>query len=103
MESAQHDHAAGKWFVHIFLLMPDHLHAIVSIPTDGSLPRQIAGFKRFTSRRTGIEWQKGFFDHRLRNDESLEEKAHYIAMNPVRKSLVNKPADWKWVYRSVNF
>jgi putative transposase len=39
-------------------------------------------------------WQRGFFDHRLRADESFEEKATYVRMNPVRKGLVGRPDDW---------
>jgi adenylate kinase family enzyme len=55
-------------------------------------------WKRFVARKTGIEWQKGFFDHRLRQDESLEEKTQYIRMNPVRAGLVQRPEDWPHVW-----
>jgi len=36
----------------------------------------------------GIKWQRDFFEHRLRSDESWREKADYILANPVRKGLV---------------
>jgi hypothetical protein len=58
----------------------------------------VADWKRFVARKTGVEWQKGFFDHRLRHDESFEEKAHYIRMNPVRAELVANPGDWPHVW-----
>jgi len=85
-----------RWHVSLWLLMPDHLHAIVSVPRSEDLQKTIASFKHFVSHETGICWQRGFFDHRLRNDESFEEKAHYIRMNPVRRGLVCRPEDWPY-------
>jgi hypothetical protein len=59
----------------------------------------ISNWKKFVARKIGINWQRDFFDHRLRNDQEFEEKTSYILMNPVRKTLCALPADWKWVYR----
>lgn len=39
-------------------------------------------------------WQKGFFDHVMRSEESYSEKWIYVAENPVRKHLVPRPEDW---------
>ena len=39
-------------------------------------------------------WQKGFFDHVLRSEESYSEKWLYVAENPVRKKLAVRPEDW---------
>jgi putative transposase len=39
-------------------------------------------------------WQKGFFDHVMRSEESYSEKWLYVAENPVRKHLVSRPEDW---------
>ncbi len=52
----------------------------------------VADFKKYTARTTGIRWQKDFFDHRLRHDESEREKADYILRNPVRAGLID---DWR--------
>ncbi len=82
------------WRVVVFLLMPDHWHALVSISGDVSLSTVVKNFKRAASRFTGVKWQRNFFDHRLRNDESLEEKAAYIRGNPVRAGLVRSEEDW---------
>ena len=79
--------------------MPDHLHSLISLPRDEDLSKIISAWKRFTARDAGIHWQSGFFDHRIRSDESLEEKAHYIRTNPVREGLVAKPEDWPYVIR----
>lgn len=41
-------------------------------------------------------WQKGFFDHMLRSEESYSEKWLYVAQNPVRKRLIARPEDWPY-------
>ncbi len=58
----------------------------------------IASWKRYIATKLGIDWQRDFFDHRIRDNENLDEKAHYIRMNPVRESLCKRPEDWKYVW-----
>jgi len=45
-----------------------------------------------------IGWQLDFFEHRLRREESLREKADYILANPVRAGLVARSEDWPFIY-----
>ncbi len=85
-----------RWYVHLLLLMPDHRHCLVSFPVQEDMRKSVAGFKEAVAKRVGVAWQRDFFDHRLRSEESFDEKAHYIRMNPVRKGLVAKPDDWPW-------
>lgn len=98
--SLLHQQSSGAWWVHMFLLMPDHLHALVSFPNEATLQRTIKNWKRFLAHQEGIVWQRDFFDHRLRQDESLAEKWTYIRNNPVRKGLVSTPDEWpyQWVF-----
>jgi putative transposase len=100
LDAVKHYSDAHRWFVHISLLMPDHLHSIVCLPPDESINKIVTDFKRATARTTGVRWQSGFFEHRIRNDESLDEKAHYIAMNPERKGLIDVASKWQWVFRT---
>ena len=88
----------GELWVHLLLLMPDHLHAILNFSPTLGMRKSIAKWKRYTAREKGIQWQRDFFDHRLRKDESFVEKAHYIRMNPVRAGLVDAPEDWPYVW-----
>jgi len=90
-------HQKGRWFIHLLLLMPDHLHALLSFPQHEQMTRVVRAWKRFQATHHGVCWQRDFFDHRLRSDESFEEKANYIRMNPVRADLVAAPADWPYV------
>jgi putative transposase len=90
--------ARGDWYVHLALLMPDHCHALVSCPRDADMRKAVANWKEIVSKRTGVRWQRDFFDHRLRAAESYEEKAHYIRMNPVRGGLTSDPNSWPHVW-----
>ena len=55
-------------------------------------------WKGWLAKQHGIIWQHDFFDHRLRHDESLEEKANYILQNPARAGLVARAEEWPWVW-----
>ena len=62
-----------------------------------SLGSLIGSFKRATTKFAGVTWQRNFFDHRLRRDESLEQKAEYIRENPERAGLVTQADEWPWL------
>lgn len=95
LKSAEHYQTTGKWWLKIFLLMPDHWHALVSVPKEESLPTVVRTWKSYQARTLGIKWQDGFFDHRLRSDEL---KAEYIRMNPVRAGLAKRVEEWAYVW-----
>ena len=85
-----------RWNLNLLLLMPDHLHALIGIDGRDSLSQLIRDYKRITAKLSGVEWQRNFFDHRLRHDESLTEKFAYICQNPVRAGLIQNEADWPY-------
>ena len=90
---------SGSFSIYAYVLMPDHLHALLSFPPSGkTLKLIISKWKEWTAKELGIVWQRDFFEHRLRHDESRREKADYILQNPVRKKLVARPEDWPFVY-----
>ena len=97
-ESVHFVQERGDWWAHLFLVMPDHIHALLSFARDADLRRSVTEWKRYAARMKGICWQRDFFEHRLRNDENQVEKAHYIRMNPVRGKLVDCPEDWPFVW-----
>lgn len=90
----------GDLWNHLVLLMPDHLHAIMSFNRDVGMKKSIREFKKYAAKEFGIAWQRDFFDHRLRKDESYTEKAHYIRMNPVRAGLCDAPEAWPYVWEN---
>lgn len=98
-EAVDFRHRLRRWYVHLLLLMPDHLHALVAFPRQEQMRKVVSQFKEVTTKRAGVGWQRDFFDHRLRTGESFEEKAHYIRMNPVRKGLIGNPDEWPWIWQ----
>jgi len=100
-ETIEFRNKRGDWLAHLALLMPDHVHLLVSLPGEIEMARVIAQWKEITAKRLWIKWQRDFFDHRLRRDESFREKEDYIRLNPVRAGLVGRPADWPYVWTPV--
>jgi REP element-mobilizing transposase RayT len=96
VSSICHYHDNGSWFCHAYVIMPDHVHLLIQ--TDGRIPlgTTLRNWKRFTARQQGIKWQRDFFDHRLRSEESAAEKARYMELNPVRAGLASEDGQWKW-------
>jgi len=87
-----------KWWVHFALLMPDHLHMLISFSPFVMMSKVVANWKQYQARYLKIDWQRDFFDHRIRSEDQLIEKYEYIRMNPVRKNLVANPKDWPYVW-----
>ena len=85
-----------------FVVMPDHLHAVLWLHS-GQLSDVIASFAKFTARKinklgntNGAIWQEGFYDHAIRGEESLRGCLEYMRYNPVRAGLAAKPGDWPY-------
>ena len=97
-----------------FVIMPDHVHAIVWFPEIGQLSRFMHEWKRRSSillRRWYREdasqygqhiaseqrfWQPKYYAFEIHEHEKLEEKLTYMHLNPVRRGLVDRSSDWKW-------
>jgi putative transposase len=88
----------GIWICTLFVAMPDHVHAVMRFQEETRMSPAIRDWKRWIARTSGIEWQRGFFDHRLRSQESAAQKRQYILNNPVRAGLVEKPEDWEFIW-----
>jgi putative transposase len=87
------------WWCYVFLLMPDHVHALMSFPNTGKrVQLRISKWKEWTAKKFALHWQRDYFEHRLRREESLEEKSDYILANPVRKGLVNAAHEWPYIW-----
>jgi putative transposase len=96
INSAKFYHDQSTWFVRAFLVMPDHVHAILSLNPAKGMKAIVSDWKRYISRTEKIEWQRDFFDHRLRNEREMTEKIHYVLENPVRAGLVEHSDAWPY-------
>ena len=80
----------------IYCFMADHLHAVFLGETpDADTWKAMVSFKQHSGywlrlNHPGVRWQKGFYDHVLRSQESLASQVKYIAENPVRKGLATE-------------
>ena len=100
LDSARFYEAKLRWHITLFLVMPDHLHAVLSFARDKSMSEVIRDWKRFHKRTNHVMWQEGYFDHRLRPDErgmQFSAKLTYIRHNPVVAGLCARAEDWPWV------
>ena len=97
-----------------FVIMPDHVHAIIWFPQSGQLSKFMQGWKQkssFNIRNWYREnashyfdefgfgdkfWQPKYFSFEIESQNKMEEKLTYMHLNPVRKELANKAVDWKW-------
>ena len=103
-----HDHGT-RFVLHAAVVMPEHVHLMVTPLRDESgRPCPLASILKLmkgTSARNinkllghgGPVWQEESFDHLLRSSESFEEKVEYIRQNPVRRGLVQRPEDYRWL------
>ena len=101
-------HFAGNSADHLvyvgrYVIMPDHLHLFAAFaPIAPSLSEWLKGMKRALSEEwkrreiPGPYWQKGFFDHVLRSNDSYTQKWEYVWQNPVRAGLVSKADQWPY-------
>jgi REP-associated tyrosine transposase len=98
LAAVKFNHERFAWHCRLCLLMPDHLHAIIAFPREPGMGTTVKNWKKFVAGKHGVDWQRDFFDHRLRDHHELDEKASYILMNPVRKGFCERVEDWVWVY-----
>jgi putative transposase len=98
LESIAYRHQNGTWFCDLAVLMPDHVHFLLSFPDVPAFSKIVGEWKRWLTTHHAISWQENFFEHRLRNDENFNQKADYILQNPVRAGLISDAKDWPYVW-----
>ena len=91
----------GRFQLHAFVLMPEHVHMLLTPAGDVTLERAMQLIKGVYSHAFGLEfgrkevWQRGFTDHRIRNVEDFARHRDYIHKNPVARGLVEKAVDYR--------
>lgn len=100
-----------------WVLMPDHLHCIWTLPAgDSDYSRRWGLIKAAYTKRVGktvtgnvqavsasrlkhrerVVWQRRFWEHRVRDEKDYEAHCNYIHYNPVKHGLVTAPKDWAY-------
>lgn len=83
-----------------YVVMPEHVHLLVSEPQRGKLSHAIKSLKQGVARRLIGKaehfWQKRYYDFNVRDHTQFVEKLRYIHRNPVNRELCDAPEDWEW-------
>ena len=93
-----------------FVVMPDHLHWLISLGDVCSLSQVVASIKGYSAHSINKHlhristpiWQRGFHDYAIRKEEDIRDTARYIVANPLRAGLVSHIGDYplwdaKWL------
>ncbi|MBL4885171.1 MAG: transposase [Planctomycetaceae bacterium] len=97
-----------------FVIMPNHVHAVVWFPLPGQLSYFMKQWKQISSRdirqivlptlneyrsKTKDDdpfWQRKYYAFHIEDSSKLEEKLQYMHLNPVRAGLAERAIDWQW-------
>jgi putative transposase len=97
--------AAGKFQLRDFVVMPDHVHLLITVTADSTIERAMQFIKGGFSHRLkkelgylGEVWQQGFSELRVDNQESYSQHREYIAQNPVKAGLVDSPENFPYCF-----
>jgi putative transposase len=97
--------AERKFLLHDFVVMPDHLHLLLTVCEDMTIEKAMQFIKgRFSyrlkreSQYLGEVWQSGFSETRADDKESFLRYREYIAQNPVKAGLADSPCQYPYCY-----
>jgi putative transposase len=97
IDTLVHYRDLGKFLLHEFVVMPDHLHLLITPADEISLERAMQFIKGGFSYRlkSGLAvWQAGFTNHRVRDWEDYLAHREYVRLNPVRARLVERAEEY---------
>ncbi len=93
----------GRFELHAFVLMPEHVHLLLTPALDVTLERAIQLIKGGYSHALGSVigrraevWQRGFTDHRIRDQQDFMHHRDYIHQNRVARKIVNDPYEYRY-------
>jgi putative transposase len=93
--------AEGKFKIHDFVVMPNHVHLLMTVSGEMSIEKAVGMIKGKFSYRLQKEtgylggiWQRGFSEVRMDNRRSFLAHRDYIEQNPVKAGLVARVEDF---------
>jgi putative transposase len=92
---------AGKITIHDFVIMPNHVHILMTLPGETTLEKAMqlikGGFSFRASRELGFSgeiWQRGYSDVRILDHKSFQQHREYIDNNPAKAGLAHAPEEY---------
>jgi putative transposase len=96
---------ARRFVIHDFVVMPDHLHLLITVHADMTIERAMQLIKGGFSYRlkkefgyTGEVWQRGFSEMRVNDREGCLQHREYVAENPVKAGLATSSDEFPYCY-----
>ena len=90
-----------EYLVHRHVIMPDHIHVILTPGPTTTLERAVQLIKGGSSHEIGVKfatkfpvWQPGFTQHLIRDQADYDSHVQYIDMNPVKRHLASRPEEY---------
>jgi putative transposase len=87
-------------FICGYVVMPEHVHLLLSEPELADLATAVQAWKQSVSRQLGGDgkpfWQERYYDFNVFSALKRKEKLRYIHRNPVTRGLCAEPQDWPW-------
>jgi putative DNA methylase len=90
-----------RYALHSWVIMPNHVHVVVTPSPEHPLSEILHSWKSYTSNqingtlgRSGRLWEEESFDHVVRNEESLIKFTSYIDNNPVAAGICETARNW---------
>jgi putative transposase len=99
IETLAHYRDGRKFLLHEFVIMPDHIHVLLTPAEEISLERAMQFIKGGFSYRLKSHppvWQASFTNHRVRDLEDYAHHRDYIRMNPVRARLAERAEEYPY-------
>ncbi len=100
----------GNFLVHRYVIMPDHLHVILTPGKSVSLEKAIQFIKGGSAHEIGKQlamkfpvWQPGFTEHEIHDEGDFRLHVSYIDRNPVKAKLVAQPAEYPFASAAEKF
>ena len=93
-----------RYQIHAWVVMPNHVHAVVRPLGSHALDAILHSWKSYTgneanrrlNRRGAAFWQRESYDHWVRDEADLIHCCRYTEENPVKAGLCERPEDWRW-------
>ena len=93
----------GRYQLHAFVIMSEHVHLLLTPAQTVTLEHAVQLIKGGYSHALGTLfgrkreiWQRGFTDHRIRDNRDFIHHQNYIHQNPVEQRLVNNPREYRY-------
>ena len=90
----QENRRQGRFQLHAYVIMPDHIHLLLTPAENVSLEKAmqyIKGGFSFQLKSPFDIWERSFKEHRIKNKQDYEHHKTYIEQNPVRANLSPTP------------